>query len=104
MPRISFFFMLLWVVQAAVGQSTLPVIEASSKQVKIRDGALQKDNFWVIIPETKPDVYFVDFPRKEHNVTFITDKDSITFAVQFGKIYDFIILLNPKFASLVHIT
>ena len=74
----------------------LPVIKATSKNVKIRDGANFKDNFWVIFPETKPDIYFVDFPRKDQKVTFITDKDSISFDVTFGHIYDFIILLNNK--------
>lgn len=74
----------------------LPIIKAISKNVKIRDGANLKENFWVIMPETKPDVYWVDFPQKEHTVEFITDQDSISFDVKYGNHYDFIILLNDK--------
>ena len=74
----------------------LPVIKATSKNVKIRDGVNFKENYWVIFPETKPDIYFVDFPKNEHKVTFITDRDSISFDVVFGNNYDFIILLGEK--------
>ncbi len=74
----------------------IPIIKATSKNVKIRDGAVFKENFWVIFPETKPDIYWVDFPKKEHKVTFITDKDSISFDVKYGHYYDFIVLLNEK--------
>ncbi len=74
----------------------LPVIKATSKNVKIRDGANFKQNFWVIFPETKPDIYYVDIPRKEQRVTFITDKDSIAFDMKYGENQDFIILLNGK--------
>jgi hypothetical protein len=79
-----------------IGQGSLPLIRVNSKQVKIRDGEIFKENFWVISPEVKPEIYFVDFPRKEHEVTFITDKNSIAFQVKFGNHYDFIILLNGK--------
>jgi hypothetical protein len=75
---------------------SLPFIKATSKNVKIRDGAIFKPNFWVIFPETKPDIYYVDIPRKEQKVTFITDQDSIAFDVEYGNNYDFIILLNNK--------
>jgi hypothetical protein len=74
----------------------LPVIKATSKNVKIRNGEIFKENFWVIFPETKPDVYWVDFPKKEQTVTFITDLDSISFNTKYGNNYDFIILLNGK--------
>lgn len=74
----------------------LPIIRATSKNVKIRDGANFKENFWVIFPESKPDIYFVDFPRRDQRVTFITDKDSISFDVKYGNNYDFIILLEEK--------
>jgi predicted alpha/beta superfamily hydrolase len=88
--------MLLWLPLLNFAQSKLPVIKASSKNLKIRDGQFLKEDFWVLVPEAKPDVYFVDFPRKDHPVTFITDQDSIRFEVKFGQHYDFIVLLNGK--------
>ena len=74
----------------------LPIIRATSRNVKIRDGANFKENFWVIFPETRPDIYFVDFPRRDQKVTFITDQDSISFDVRYGNTYDFVIFLNEK--------
>jgi len=93
MGYISLFFFLLLVIK---GQGSLPLINANSKQVKVRDGEVLKENFGIIVPEAKPDIYFVDFPRKDHRVTYITDTDSISFDVKFGNHYDFIILLNGK--------
>ena len=77
-------------------QSKLPVIKANSKNVKIRDGLNFKPNFWYIMPETNPDIYYVDLPIKTQSVSFITDQDSIRFEVKYGQHYDFIILLNNK--------
>lgn len=46
--------------------------------------------------EKKPDYYCVEIPQKNNTVTFITNLDSISFNVAYGKEYDFIILLNGK--------
>lgn len=96
MKKNKYLIILFSLIVSTTFAQTLPVIKASSKDVKIRDGAIFKESFWIIFPETKPDIYFVDFPKKEHKVTFITDKDSISFDVKFGNNYDFIILLNEK--------
>jgi hypothetical protein len=93
--KLSLLFIIVLSATTLFAQK-LPVIKATSKNVKIRDGAFFKEDFWVIFPETNPDIYFVDFPKKEHKVTFITDQDSISFDVQYGNNYDFIILLNEK--------
>lgn len=92
------FYILIMSVLSSSGliAQNLPVIKATSKNVKIRDGANFKENYWVIFPETKPDIYYVDIPRRDQKVTFITDNDSISFDVKFGNNYDFIILLNNK--------
>jgi hypothetical protein len=90
-------------VSAAMAQTVLPVINASAKNVKIRDGVVLKD-WWYIIPETKPDIYWVDFPYKEQVVTFITDKDSISFKVKQGETYDFVILVNGKDSAYTQIS
>ncbi len=93
--KITILFLTILFSVSSFSQK-LSIVKASSKNVKIRDGANFKENFWVIFPETKPDIYWVDFPRKDHKVTFITDQDSISFDVKYGNHYDFIILLNGK--------
>ena len=82
--------------QVAFSQTKLPVIRASSKNVSIRDGNHFKKGYWYIFPEKKPDYYFVEIPEKPHAVSFITDQDSISLDIAYGKYYDFIILLNGK--------
>ncbi len=83
-------------------QINLPVIRATSKNVKIRDGIVVKD-WWYITPETKPDRYWVDFPRKEQVVAFITDTDSISFLVKQGMAYDFVILVDGRDSAFTQI-
>ena len=61
------------VFQNLTAQQNLPVIRANSKNVKIKDGFNYKSDFWVIFPETKPDIYFLDIPRKTTPIKFITD-------------------------------
>ena len=60
--------------------------------ISIKDGETLKKESWTLSPEAKPDVYEADLvggrPRK---VAFITDVDSISFTVEEGKKYDFII-------------
>lgn len=87
---------LLALEQLSFAQNHLPVIKASSKNVDIRDGLHFKKGYWYLMPEKKPDYYFVEIPGKEHKVSFITDKDSISFDTKYGEDYDFIIFLNNK--------
>nr|WP_294875751.1 hypothetical protein [uncultured Pedobacter sp.] len=82
--------------QFAFAQSHLPVIRASSKTASIRDGKHLKKNYWAIMPERKPDYYYAEIPERTQTITFITDLDSISFPVSYGKDYDFVILLNGK--------
>lgn len=95
---MSLILVLLSVIafQSLTAQQSLPVIRANSKNVKILDGLNYKSDYWVIFPETKPDVYFLDIPRKTAEVKFITDLDSISFAMNYGETRDFIVLLNGK--------
>lgn len=97
MKKLPFYtLILLSLVTCHLFAQHLPVIKAGSKNVKIRDGEIFKENYWVIFPETNPDIYWVEFPRKDHKVTFITDQDSISFDIKYGSHYDFIVLLNGK--------
>jgi hypothetical protein len=84
------------VFQNVTAQQNLPVIRANSKNVKIKDGLNFKSDFWVIFPETNPDIYYLDLPRKNTNLNFITDIDSISFNMKYGEIKNLIVLLNEK--------
>lgn len=77
---------------SVAAQSELPVIKSTVKVISIRDGAQLKAGSWTLSPDTKPDIYQAELiDGKAHNVTFITDVDSITFLAEEGKSYDFII-------------
>jgi hypothetical protein len=90
----AFLFILLATISPA--QSKLPVIQATSKNVSIRDGDLLSKNSWSLSPRAKPDIYTADRTRQIKWVTFYTDKDSIRVKVKPGSSFDFIILLNGK--------
>ncbi|WP_310554436.1 aspartyl protease family protein [Flavobacterium sp.] len=86
----------VFVFQNICAQQKLPIIKANSKNVKILDGKNFKPNFWVVFPETKPDIYYLDLPKKAQKIKFITDIEEITFDMKFGETKDFIVLLNGK--------
>jgi predicted aspartyl protease len=75
-------------------QSKLPIIKATKKTVKIKDG--DKMSGWNLSPEIKPDVFVASRTRLSKKVTFYTDTDSISFTVKPNQAIDFIILLNNK--------
>ena len=78
--------------QSLKGQNKMPIIKANSISVDIKvDDRLIK-NAWSIVPEEKLDVY----KTSAKEVTFYTDIDSISYAIEPNKEYDFIILLNGK--------
>jgi len=77
---------------SANAQDKLPVIKSTSSIVSIQDGEQYRANIWRLVPEIKPDVYEVQLKEgKPHRVTFITDLETISFWVELGKKYDFII-------------
>jgi C-terminal processing protease CtpA/Prc len=87
-------FTAIFLNSIASGQTTIPLIKASSKSVSVRDGAVLRKGVWNLSPETKPDVYTVLEPSKESTITFYTDIDSISFRVKPDTTYDFVIVLN----------
>lgn len=75
----------------------LPVIKSNVSSVSILDGSEFKKNGWNLVPEAKPDIYDVGLLEgKPQKVTFYTDIDSISFTVDLGKSYDFMIDWNGK--------
>lgn len=79
---------------AVTAQNKLPVIRATSKVVDVIDGPDFRKGAWYIMPEKKPDLYYVSIPHKPHRVMFRTNKDSIAFDTKYGGVYDFIIVLK----------
>lgn len=92
----TLFFIFIFAV-AASAQDNLPVIKSNVGVISIQDGDVLKKGEWSLAPEAKPDVYeaaLID--GKPHRVTFITDVDQITFDVEEGKKYDFIVRFGDK--------
>lgn len=94
--RILIILLILSQGVGSFAQRKLPVIRANSKTASIRDGKHFKKNYWAIMPEKRPDIYYTEIPGKAQKLTFITDQDSISFNVSYGENYDFIVLLNGK--------
>lgn len=95
---MKYIFLLICLLPATLvnGQSKLPVIKASSKNVAINDGGFLDKNAWSLSPKARPDIYTADRTRETKWVTFYTDIDSIRVKVKPGTRYNFIILLNGK--------
>jgi len=75
----------------------LPLIESTVASIDIKVGKDYKKNQWNLAPHIKPDVYTAGLINGEsHKVTFYTDLDSISFDVEVGKTYDFIIKWGDK--------
>lgn len=75
-------------------QDAVPVIRAHSKVVTITDGLHVKKNYWYVMPDKRPDVYFVEIPLEPHTVTFTTDVESIQVPVTYGSQHEFAIRLD----------
>lgn len=73
---------------------SLPLIHANSNLVDIKEGNTLAKGAWSIMPEANPDIF--NSNKLGETVTFYTDIDSISFKIETGVIYDFIILLNGK--------
>lgn len=97
MQRILLLFLIYFYGLAVLGQDTVPTIKATSPTVDI---AVGNEFFikggWFLEPDKRPDVFSIGskWTYEYKKVTFITDIDSITFDVQPGNEYNFIILLN----------
>jgi hypothetical protein len=81
---------------AIFAQSNRPSMKSSTKKIDVKDGDVLKKAYWNLMPELKPDIYRVDGLEGKKMVTFYSDIDSITIAVERDKTYDFDIILNNK--------
>lgn len=103
MKKISLLILTVLLSTFAVYSQTkdMKIIRANSDRASIRDGKHYNENTWRILPDAKPDPYITIGGNKR--VTFYTDIDSISFDVELGKQYDFIILVNNKDSAWVQI-
>jgi hypothetical protein len=101
--RLAAFALLLFSAPVAAAQDQPPVIRARSKVVTIIDGQHEKKNYWQVMPERTPDVYYVELPRAPHTVTFVTDLDSISFTVSYGSRHTFVIRLEDGTNALTEV-
>ena len=83
--KLRLLFFLFFIGQSLLAQQKLPVINANSKKVDIKDGKDFKKATWTIVPEAKPDIYTTSSKR----VTFYTDIDSISFKIKPNKLCNF---------------
>ena len=61
--------------------SQIPIVEATSDLVDIRDGENLKKGGWSLAPGVKPDIYKTNVITSK-KVTFYTNIDSISFIVE----------------------
>jgi hypothetical protein len=93
--RYFLLFILLSKGLLTFAQKRLPVIKATKETALILDGENVKID-WKLDPGMKPDIYYVNIPRKQGKVTLRTDLDKISFKTKYGEAYDFVVLLNQK--------
>ncbi len=86
------FYLLLSLHVAS--QQAIPIIRATSKEIRILDGDDLQNG--ILVPELKPDIYVYHKTNNPKTVTYYSDVDSISFDVKPGESYDFAILLNNR--------
>lgn len=91
--RIIFSLCTLLIVAGSVSaQNSLPVIKSASDTVTIKDGDFVERERWILKPAVGPYIYQSSVSKgKKKKVTFATDIDSISFDVEAGKIYEFVV-------------
>ena len=95
MRKLSILFLFCFAnILPGLAQNSLPSIKASTSKLDIRVGTefFSKDG-WTLEPNKNPDVFSVGskWPYTTKKVTFVTNLDSISFDVQAGHSYDFIV-------------
>jgi hypothetical protein len=83
-------------------QVKLPLIKATKKQAIIRDGEHVTLN-WELDRRARPDIYYVNIPRRNSKVTFKTDQGKLSFKTRYGQHYDFVVLLKEKDSFFIRI-
>ncbi len=80
---------------ARAGQD-LPVLRAHSPTIDVRDGTRLQKGKWTADPSLALDTYAVQRSRARKTVTFQSDLGSLSFDVEPGGSYEFLVLLDDK--------
>ncbi len=80
----------------ALARQDLPVLRAESKVLDVQDGERLLKAEWSADPAIPLDVYDARRAGGAKRITFISDVDSMSFDVEPGRTYDFVILLGGK--------
>ena len=89
---------LILLAPLALKAQPLPILKSHATQVDIQDGDVLLKGAWTVDPTVALDVYDARRSAQGKKVTFITDQGSLSFDVQPGRTYDFILLLDGKVA------
>lgn len=92
----------LYALSRAYAQTT-SAVHTGSTTMDIRDGTNFRKGGWGIDPSVPLDVYETYIEGNSKKVSFITDRDSITFDVMPGKSYPFVFVLNGKDSAFTEI-
>lgn len=88
----------------AHAQAELPVLEARAPVVDVQDGSHLWKGIWTIDPAVAVDVYHARRSAGPKTVTFVSDVDSLSFEVEPGNDYDFIVMLGGEHACRTRIS
>ena len=96
---ILLFTLFFIAYQIGFSEQKLPVLQSDSGLVGIKiDGNTVA--FWNIDPDTKPwtepDVFAIERSFSEKKVTYLSDRDSLSFNVKPGDQYDFTIIIKNR--------
>jgi hypothetical protein len=89
--RLAIMALAFMAEYAGAAENEIPVLKTRSNVITIVDGDHVKRDYWLLMPERNPDIYYVEIPLKPHAVTFRSDIDELTFPVEFGDKIDFVI-------------
>jgi hypothetical protein len=90
--RLAFVLILATTAARAVAaEEELPILQTRSNVLTVVDGDHVKRDYWLLMPERNPDIYYVEIPLKPHDVTFQSDVGELTFPAEFGDKIDFVI-------------
>lgn len=84
-----------------LAQKKLPIIHSNAREIRIIHNGITVN--WRLDLTLKPDIYSIGSTLKEKKVRVITDIDSLSFALQAGEKFDFILLYQNKEACYTQI-
>jgi predicted aspartyl protease len=85
--------------QAAVATApALPVLHAHTRTLDVREGRRFERGAWEAQPGLALDVYRARRSDRSRTITFYSDRESLAFAVEPGREYDFVVLLDDSIA------